>query len=152
MSSPAMPSNSTNVRKIIGTNPRVEGEPGRVLALAVTVWGAVIAGAGLDDTFGKFAPPEVAAFAAGIALYALMAYRIDRDIRARILQFTRGALGVMALLTLATLLGAIVERFAALAVFVAPLAAVSVAAAVEKTAARATTARAKSPAGNPAAT
>ena len=152
MSSPAASMNSTNVRNMTETNQGIEQESGRVLVVALAVWGAVIAGADMDDTFGKFAATGLVAFTVGIALYAFASYRIDREIHAYVLNFPRGALVAVALAALATLAVALVQHLAALAVFIAPVAAVSAAAAVEKLAARPTKARAKSPAATPAAT
>jgi len=154
MSAPAASMNSTNVRNMSATNldPRAERESGRTLAVALAVWAAVIAGADIDDTFGKFAAAGLVAFAAGIALYAFAAYRIDREIRAYILDFSRRALVAAALAALGSLAAALAQHIAALAVFTAPIAAVATAAAVEKLAARPRKARAKSPAATPAAT
>jgi hypothetical protein len=87
-----------------------------------------------------------------VALYGFVVYRLDRQLHAYILDFTRAALGAAACLSWATLTIASFRHVPALAIFVAPLAAVTTAAAIEKLATRPTKARAKSPAANPAAT
>ena len=131
---------------------RIGEETGRVIFTAIVTWGCVVAAAAVDDVFGKFDARSVAIFTAGVALYALATYRIDREAHAFIQHFPRSTIVAAACLTLATLAGASFGHVPALAVFAAPLAAVAIAAAVGKLATRPTKARAKSPAANPAAT
>jgi hypothetical protein len=124
---------------------RIDEATGRTLLTVLAVWAAVIAGAALDDTFAKFGPRDVAMFAAGVALYALATYRIDRDVHAFIQNFSRGVIVMSAIFSLAAFAAASMRHVPALAVFVAPFAAVATAAAVEKLTTRPTKARAKSP-------
>ena len=127
-------------------NNRMEDATGRVIFTAIVAWGAVVAGAALGDTFGKFDARSVAIFAAGVALYGFAVYRLDAQLRTYIQLYSRGTLAAAAGACLAMLGVASLEHVPALAVFAAPLAAMAGAATVEKLATRPTRARAKSPA------
>jgi hypothetical protein len=130
---------------------RIDEETRNVLIASVAAWAVVVAGAVFEDAFAKFDPRSVAYFAAAVALYALAAYRMDRGTRAFILDLSRGTVLVAACLTVATLVTASLEHLAALAVFMAPLAAVACAATFEKLTTRPTKAPGKSPVGHRAA-
>ena len=133
-------------------NHRIDEETGHVILAAIVAWATAVAGAAVEDVFGKFDARSVAIFTVAVALYALAAYRIDREVHAFIQHFPRGTIVAAASFVLAVLAVACLEHVPALAVFAAPLAAVAGAAAVEKLAARPTKARAKSPAATRAAT
>jgi hypothetical protein len=131
---------------------RIDEETARVLFAATIAWATAVAAAAAEDVFGKFDAKSVAVFTVGVALYALAAYRLDREVHAFIQHLPRGVIVAAALLSVGALAGAPFEHVPALAVFVAPWAAVLVAAAVEKLARRPRKVRAKSPAATPAAT
>ena len=133
-------------------NHRIDEEAGRVIFAAVIAWGTAVAGAAASDVFGKFDARSVAIFAVGVALYALAAYRMDREVHAFIQSLPRGMIVAAASFALATLAAASFEHVPAIAVFAAPLSTVAGAAAIEKLATRATKARVKSPAATRAAT
>ncbi len=133
-------------------NKRIDEATGRVILVAIATWAAVVAGAAIENTFGKFDARTLATFAAGVALYGFAVYRLDPQVHAFIQGFSRVALVAAACLAMATLAIASFEHVPALAVFIAPLAAVASGAAVEKLATRPTKARGKSPAATPAAT
>ncbi|HEY2629038.1 MAG TPA: hypothetical protein VGI57_07915 [Usitatibacter sp.] len=130
---------------------RIDEETRNVMLASLVVWASVVAGAAAGDVFSKFDAKAIAYFAAGVALYALAAFRMDREMHAYILDFSRGALAVAACLMVATLAAASLGHVPALAVFAAPLATVASAAAIGKLASRPTKARAKSPVGTRAA-
>lgn len=134
------------------TKYRIPEETGNVLFASLAVWATVVGAAAVEDVFGRFDARSVAIFAAGVALYAFAAYRIDREMNAFLLHFSRGAIVAAALVALGSFAAGLLGSIPALAVFAAPLASVASAAAVEKLGARTTKARAKSPAATRAAT
>lgn len=127
-------------------------ETARVLFAAAFAWATAVAAAAAEDVFGKFDAKSVAVFTVGVAVYAFAAYRLDREVHAFIQHLPRGVIVAAALLSVGALAAASFEHVPALAVFVAPWAAVLGAAAVEKLATRPRKVRAKSPAATPAAT
>ncbi|MFZ3321450.1 MAG: hypothetical protein WA190_03700 [Usitatibacter sp.] len=133
-------------------NLRIDEETARVLFAATIAWAIAVAAAAAEDVFGKFDAKSVAVFTVGVALYACAAYRLDREIHTFIQRLPRGVIVASALLSLGALAAASFEDVPALAVFVAPWAAVLGAAAVEKLATRPRKVPAKSPAATPAAT
>jgi hypothetical protein len=152
MSSPTAPVNSTNVRNDIR---RVREDSARVLAVALATWGIVIAAAAVEGAFARFAAETLVAFAAGISLYGVCLYFLDRSLRGFAATMRARSVIVANALSLAALAAALAMGWVALAAFFAPLAAVSGVAAAERwrQSRRAPrSAPAKSPGANPAAT
>ena len=134
------------------TKIRVDEETGRVLFASVAVWAAVIAGAAVENVFGKFDASSEAAFAAAVAVYALAAYHIDREVHAYIVRFSRARLLTAALAAIGMMALGAFSHVVPLTVFAAPLAAVACAATIEKLLPpKVRKSRAKSPAATPAA-
>jgi peptidoglycan/LPS O-acetylase OafA/YrhL len=131
---------------------RIHEETRNVVIASLAVWGSLVAGAALEGLFTKFDATSVAAFAVGVALYALAAYRLDRGMREFILKLSRGAIVAFACLAVAILVGASIRHVPALAVFAAPLAVVACAAAFERLATSPRKEPAKSPGVSRAAT
>jgi hypothetical protein len=131
---------------------RIEDEARNVLFVSVAVWASVVAGAAMEDVFAKFEAQGVACIAVIVALYAVAAYGLDREMRTFIQEFSRSALVATACLTVATLAAASVNHVLAIAVFAAPLAAVACVAAVGKLSSGVTRVRGKSRAGTRAVT
>ena len=134
-------------------------ETGRVLALAATLWGAVLGVAALEGAFARFEGSSLAMLAAFVSLFAVASYRLDPQLRAYARQADALRASAIALALALALAAAVVMRVAPLAMFLAPLAAlasVAAAAGLLRRAGprRATTpaAPAKSPGVNPAAT
>ena len=128
-------------------------ETGRVLLAGVAVWATVVSAAAVEGLFGKFEAGSIFAFAGAVSAYSLAAYRIDPNLRGYASQVgTRWVLGALAL-ALGVLVAAALAGLQALVVFSAPLATLTLAAALEGGArAKPRKARAKSPGATPAAT
>jgi hypothetical protein len=131
---------------------RIADEPRNVLVASLAGWGFVVAWAALDGVFRKFEADSVAWFTLAVALYAWVAYRMDREVHTFIQGYSRAKIVAVACLTMATLVLASLGHMRALAVFAAPLAAIATAAAVEKLSTRPTKEPGKSPVGSRAAT
>jgi hypothetical protein len=141
--------NSTNVRK-----HKIEPETTRVLFAALVVWATVMASAAVEGVADKFGDVALETFGVVMALFAAASYRIDAELRAF---GQRTALRVLTLFAIAGIVVG-VAAFAAhamtFAVFVAPLAALALAARVDRGFPRrgATRVSAKSPGARQAAT
>lgn len=127
----------------------------RVLAMAVAAWAIVIAAAAAEGAFAHFSAATLATFAALVSLYGVATYFLDRSLHEFAASIrVRHAIVVTAMLVTA-LAAALSSSCAPLAVFLAPLAAVSAVATsrqwVRRRRAPRSTAE-KSPGARPAAT
>jgi len=130
---------------------RIDEDLANVALAALIAWAALVGGATVEGVFGKFDARSIAVFAVAVALYAFLAYRMDRGMHGFIQELPRLALCAAAGSSLMILAAGVFGHVPALAVFAAPLAAVACAAAVEKLLAKPRKGRAKSPAGSRAA-
>jgi phosphoribosylcarboxyaminoimidazole (NCAIR) mutase len=135
-------------------NRRIEQETGRVLFAGATVWATVIAAAAVEGVADKFGDATLESFGAAMAVFAFACYRIDTELRT----FARGvglrSLTFAAVAGSAITLAALAAHAITFAVFAAPLAALALAARLDRHAPRgaATKAPAKSPGARQAAT
>ena len=141
-------SNSTNVRK-----HKIEPETSRVLFAALMVWATVMASAAVEGVADKFGDVALEIFGVVMALFAAASYRIDAELRA----FGRTALRMLTLYAVAGIalwVAAFAAHAMTFAVFVAPIAALALAARVDRGFSRrgATRVSAKSPGARQAAT
>jgi hypothetical protein len=135
----------------------------RILATTLALWGSGIALAAIEGVFAKFSPAELEALGLFIAAFAAGAYGLDRGVRAfvesaRTARLVGLAIGMDLVLIVTALalaatpgpwaVNAASFPYAVSALFVAPLALVMHLAAV----ARLSSAPARSPGANPAAT
>ena len=148
--SASTPLNSTNVRN----NDIAAQETGRVLFAATAVWATVAMAAVVEGVGDKFGDGALGAFGAAMALFAAASYRIDRELRAFARATALRVLTLAAASAIALLAAALAAHAVTLAVFVAPLAALALAARIDRgfPRRRATRASAKSPGARPAAT
>ena len=142
-------SNSTNVRKRL-----TEPETARVLFAALGVWATVMASAAVEGVAGKFGDVALEIFGAAMALFAAASYRIDAELRAFGQRTVLRMLTLSAIAGIAVVVAALAAHAMTLAVFAAPLAALALAARVDRgfPRRRATRASAKSPGARQAAT
>jgi len=143
----SVPSNSTNVR-----NKIVQADTARVVFAAAAVWATVMAAAAVEGVAGKFGEDAFEAFGAAMAVFAVASYRIDAELREFAGRIAVGTLTLAAAFGVAVLVAATWAHATSLAAFAAPLAAAALAARIDRRAARATRASAKSPGARPAAT
>lgn len=132
----------------------IEQETGRVLFAGAAVWATVMAAAAVEGVADKFGDATLESFGGAMAVFAFACYRVDTELRT----FARGT--ALRMLTLAAVAGPALTlaAFAAhaitFAVFAAPVAALALAARLDRHARRsaATRAPAKSPGARQAAT
>ena len=130
---------------------RIHQETGRVLFAAAAVWATVIAVATVEGVMAKFEPASLAAFGAGVSVFAWIAYSVDRELRDYVRGMAMRRLVAFALACFATGIGAALAHAAALVIFASPLAAVALAALLDRPRVRALRkASAKSPGARPA--
>ena len=128
-------------------------ETGRVLALAAGLWGFVAGIAALEGAFARFDPRSLAILAALVSVFAVASYFLDSQLRRYAMEMPAArsasiAAGFAAALAMALALGS-----APFAMWLAPLASMSVVAVLTRPrgAARSSS-PAKSPGARPAAT
>ena len=140
---------STNVRK-----HRIDPETGRVLFAAVAVWTTVMASAAVEHVADKFGDGALEMFGISVALFAAASYRIDDELRAFGRRMALPTLAFFAVSGIVGAIAAVAVHAITLAVFAAPLAALALAACVDRGFPRrdARKASAKSPGARPAAT
>lgn len=133
---------------------RIQQETGRVLFAALAVWATAMAGAAVEGVPGMFGDAALAAFGAAAALFAAVSYQVDAELRAFGREVSRRTLTLAAAAGLAGVLAALAVHAVAFAVFAAPIAALALAARLDRGLERrgATRASAKSPGARPAAT
>ncbi len=132
-------------------------ETSRVLALAAALWAAVVAIGAVDGAFARFDAAELAAAAAFVSVFAVASLFLDAQLRRYAMQMEAPRAGMLAVGFAAALAIALAIASAPFAMFFAPLAALSIAAAAalrRPGAVRAATPRssAKSPGATRAAT
>ena len=142
-------SNSTNVRK-----NKIEAETSRVLFAALMVWATVMASAAVEGVADKFGDVALEIFGVVMALFAAASYRIDAELRAFGRRTALRMLTLYAVAGIALWVAAFAAHAMTFAVFVAPLAALALAARVDRGFSRrgATRVSAKSPGARQAAT
>jgi hypothetical protein len=126
---------------------RIPQETGRVLFAGVAVWATAMAAAAVEGVTAKFGDAALMGFGAAMTIFAFACYRIDTELRA----FARAT--ALRTLTLTAFVGAAITGAAfathavMFAVFAAPLAALALAARIDRgfPQAGATRAPAKSP-------
>jgi hypothetical protein len=128
-------------------------ETGRVLAVAATLWGTVVAMAALDGALARFDATSLVSLAAFVSLFAAASVFLDPQVRAYAARTDRLraaalALGLAGALAVALALGSV-----PFAMFFAPLASLAITASGLRPRRAATPgAPAKSPGATPAAT
>jgi hypothetical protein len=135
--------------------PRVPREDcARVLGLAATVWGSVVAIAAFEGALARFEGSTLAALALLACLYAIAVLFLDPGLRAYAGRIGAVRARVLAAVLLAALIASLAGHSTPFALFLAPLATLaSVVAGVNSLRRGATSASsAKSPGANPAAT
>jgi hypothetical protein len=126
----------------------------RVLFAALMVWATVMASAGVEGVADKFGDVALEIFGVVVALFAAASYRIDAELRAFGQRTGLGMLTLSAGAGIAVVVAAFAAHAMTFAVFFAPLAALALAARVDRgfPRRRATRVSAKSPGARPAAT
>ncbi|HST01855.1 MAG TPA: hypothetical protein VLJ84_09350 [Usitatibacter sp.] len=125
-----------------------------MLFAALVVWATVMASAAVEGVAGKFGDFALETFGIVMALFAAASYRIDAELRAFGQRMAPRMLTLSAVAGFAVSGAAFAAHAMTLAVFVAPLAALALAARVDRgfPRRRATRVSGKSPGARPAAT
>ena len=128
---------------------RVSEDTRITIGVALALWGATVAGAGASGLFEKLELAETTGLAAFVTLFAIATYFIDGEVRT----FVDGARRLWLWAAVLDAAAALSFPHAASLLFLLPLAAVTTLAALYSLGeAKVSSARAKSPAGSPAAT
>src|SRR5476649_135535 len=125
----------------------------RVLLVAAALWGTVIAIAAFEGALARFEGSTLATLTGAVSLYAAVAYFLDPALRAYADNLDAVRARALAAVLVVALAAALLGRFAAFAMFLAPLATLAGVAAAGHGLRRTTSASsAKSPGATPAAT